>query len=133
MVAFVAGATLGAALVFRFGALGILGTALVLFALFLRESFAIRYSTAALYQHLWVLPKCFDILSIYALCWPAPPSLFGSRCPHGCGGEPEGSRRGGGNGRLTLTVPSRAISGVHREVVGGSPLLGGFTSIGLHG
>jgi uncharacterized membrane protein YoaK (UPF0700 family) len=40
-VAFVAEATLGTALVFRLGALGILGTALVLFALFLRESFAI--------------------------------------------------------------------------------------------
>jgi hypothetical protein len=40
-VAFVAAAKLGAAMVSRFGALGILGTALVLFALFLREFFAI--------------------------------------------------------------------------------------------
>ncbi len=34
---------------------------------------------------LWVLPKCFDTLSIYALCWPAPPFFFGSRCPHARG------------------------------------------------
>ena len=40
---------------------------------------------AALSPLLWVLPKCFDILSICALCWPAPPSFFGFRCPHARG------------------------------------------------
>ncbi|MEJ2048048.1 MAG: YoaK family protein [Dehalococcoidia bacterium] len=40
-LAFVAGATLGAALVFRFGAPGILGTALVLLTLLLRQSLVI--------------------------------------------------------------------------------------------
>ena len=40
---------------------------------------------SALYALLWVLPKCFDILSIYALCWPTPPLFFGFRCPHARG------------------------------------------------
>ena len=44
----------------------------------------------AIHPLLWVLPKCFDTLSICGFCRPAPaPSLafFGSRCPHARGGE----------------------------------------------
>ena len=44
-LAFVAGATLGAVLVFRFGALGILGTTLMLFALLIHRSFTALQGT----------------------------------------------------------------------------------------
>jgi hypothetical protein len=37
---------------------------------------------SALYPLLWVLPKCFDTQTICGLCWPAPPSLFGSPCSY---------------------------------------------------
>jgi hypothetical protein len=45
---------------------------------------------SVLYPHLWVLPKCFDTLSICALGWLAPPlslSWFGFRFPHALRGE----------------------------------------------
>lgn len=35
------------------------------------------FNISAIFLLLWVLPKYFDILSIYALCWPTPLLFFG--------------------------------------------------------
>jgi hypothetical protein len=53
----------------------------------LGENPPLKLSITAIYPHLWVLPKCFDNLSICALCRPAPPLSFDFRFPHACGGE----------------------------------------------